>query len=62
MPYFVISSGVENGASGLSDMDCIAAWEAESESGDERIKSLIISDKADGLVSGNSERYLCFGR
>jgi hypothetical protein len=24
----VISSGVENGVSGSSDMDCIAAWES----------------------------------
>jgi hypothetical protein len=45
--YPVISTEVENGASGASDMDCIAAWEAGSESGDERIKSLTPHRKND---------------
>jgi hypothetical protein len=37
---FVISSEVENGASGASDMDGDAARVAARESGDERVKSL----------------------
>ena len=41
--FSVISTEVENGASGSSDMDCVAAREAESELGCERIKSLTLS-------------------
>ena len=39
----VISSEVENGASGTSDMDGCAARVAARESGDEQVKSLDVS-------------------
>ena len=39
---FVISSEVENGATGKSEMDGCAARAAARESGDERVKSLTV--------------------
>ncbi len=39
---FVISSGVENGASGTSDMGGSAARVAARDAGDERVKSLTV--------------------
>jgi len=41
----VISSEVENGATGESDMDGCAAEAAARESGDERVKSLTVSSE-----------------
>src|SRR5206468_12086499 len=56
----VISSIAENGARGASDMDGCAARVAARESGDERVKSLIISKTAwiRGLLSKNRSRNI----